>query len=259
MTSSPSLAGRLTIVTGAASGIGEATVGLLAGEGARVIAVDRDEDGLARLAAGRESIVPLVADVTDPALPERLSRTLESIGDPLAGLVNNAGIGRGGMAEETSDAELEQFLAVNLVSAFRLSRFAVGAMRAAGGGAIVNVASIYSIVGATASAGYSASKAALAGLTRQMATDYGPENIRVNAVAPGLIETPLTRERIASETWRRHIFIEQAPLRRVGQPIDVARVIAFLLGDAAGFVTGETVRVDGGWAMGRYPRPEAAR
>jgi NAD(P)-dependent dehydrogenase (short-subunit alcohol dehydrogenase family) len=137
---------------------------------------------------------------------------------------------------------------------FRLPRAAVGAMRGRGG-VILNLASIYSFVGATGSAAYSASKAAVAGITRQMATDYGPEGIRVVALAPGLIETPLTAERILTEAWRRAIFIDQCPLRRVGQPEDIANAAMFLLSDEASFITGEVLRVDGGWTLGRYPRP----
>lgn len=84
--------------------------------------------------------------------------------------------------------------------------------------------------------------------------DYGPDGIRVNAVAPGLIETPLTAERIRTEAWRHEIFVEQSPMRRVGQAQDVAQAIAFLASDEAAFISGESLRVDGGWAMGRYPR-----
>ncbi|MCR4268846.1 SDR family NAD(P)-dependent oxidoreductase [Nitratireductor sp. ZSWI3] len=242
-------AGKTTIVTGAGSGIGRAVAELMAAQGAAVIAVDRDATGLARLP---DAVETLAGDVTDPALPAKLADRLA--GRPLSILVNNAGIGGGGRADETSNEDLLRYFNVNVLSVFALSKFAVAAMRRSGGGAIVNIASIYAIVGATGSAGYSTSKAAVDGMTRQMATDFGPENIRVNAVAPGLIETPLTAERIRNEPWRRQIFIEQAPLRRVGRPEDVAQAIAFLASEEAAFITGATLRVDGGWAVGRYPR-----
>lgn len=246
-------AGKTAVVTGAGSGIGFAIAELMTSQGARVLAVDRDAAGLARLGPGIET---LTADVTDRALPETLR---QSLGDrPLSILVNNAGIGGGGRADETGEEDFRRYFEVNVLALFSLSKFAVSAMREGGGGAIVNIASIYAVVGATASAGYSTSKAAVGGLTRQMATDFGPENIRVNAVAPGLIETPLTVERIRTEAWRRHVFIEQAPLRRVGLPGDVAQAVAFLASDEAGFITGATLRVDGGWAVGRYPRQEDA-
>lgn len=247
---------RIAIVTGAAAGIGRATAELLAGRGARVIAVDRDAAGLQPLAA--QGMTPLAGDVTDPALPDAVGHCVSDLGGPLSVLVNNAGIGGGGRLEDTTDAELSRFLEVNVIGLFRMARFAVRAMQDAGGGSIVNVASIYAELGAQQSAGYSTSKGAVAALTRQMATDYGPQGIRVNAVAPGLIETPMTAERIRTETWRHRIFVEQCPLRRVGQPDDVARAICWLASDEAGFVAGETLRVDGGWGIGRYPREAGA-
>ncbi|MGX1309083.1 NAD(P)-dependent dehydrogenase (short-subunit alcohol dehydrogenase family) [Amorphus suaedae] len=246
------------LVTGAASGIGRATALLLAARGMRVVAVDQDGDGLERLAGDAAGdVFSLVQDVTDPGLETTVSGFLDDRGLGLDVLVNNAGVGGGDVIERTDDAALRRFFEINVISLFRLSRFAVGRMRTTGG-AIVNVASIFAEIGATKSPGYSASKGAVASLTRQLATDYGPYGIRVNAVAPGLIETPLTAERIRTEKWRHQIFIEQAPLRRVGKPEDVARAIAFLAGDEAGFITGETLRIDGGWAMGRYPREETS-
>lgn len=247
------LAGRTALITGAAAGIGRAIALRFAAEGAVVLATDRDAAALCTL--GTAARLQVVGDVTDAALPEQLGAALDGAGLRLDILVNNAGIGRGGMAAETDDAQMRHFLEVNLVALLRLSRFAVGRMRH--GGAILNLASVYAEVGATRSAGYSASKGAVAALTRQMATDYGPEGIRVNALAPGLIETPLTAERIRTETWRRAIFIDQAPLRRVGQPEDVAAAALFLCSDDAAFIAGEVLRVDGGWAMGRFPREGA--
>ncbi|WP_417434366.1 SDR family NAD(P)-dependent oxidoreductase [Hoeflea sp.] len=243
---------KIAVITGAAAGIGRATADLFAARGARVIAVDRDADGLEALADS--GMVTLCADMIDSDLPDAVSEKIATMGGPLAILVNNAGIGGGGRMDQTSDDDVRRHFEVNVLGLFRLARFAVGQMQAAGGGSIVNVASIYAEIGATGSAGYSASKGAVAALTRQMATDYGHDGIRVNAVAPGLIETPLTRERIRNEPWRHKIFVEQSPLQRVGQPNDVARAIAFLASDEAAFVSGEILRVDGGWAMGRYPR-----
>lgn len=252
------MAGRLVdkvaIVTGAGSGIGRAITLAFAREGARVLAVDRDSGGLAetcRLAA--RPVAALEGDVTDPQLPGLLRSTLQALG-PLDILVNNAGIGGGGNVEDTSDDDLRRYLEVNVVGLFRLSRFAIEEMKPRRRGAILNLASVYAVMGASNSAGYSASKGAVASFTRQLATDYGPDGIRVNSVGPGLIETPLTSERIRTQAWRRRIAIDQTPLRRVGQPEDVAAAAVFLCSDEAGFITGELIKVDGGWDMAGYPR-----
>lgn len=247
---------KIALITGAASGIGRATADLFAERGARVIGVDLDAKGLEPLADA--GMTTLCGDMTDDTLPGAVGDILDAMGCPLAILVNNAGIGGGGGLLDTTDDDLRRYMEVNVIGLFRMARFAVGRMRAAGGGNIVNVASIYAEVGAQKSSGYSASKGAVAALTRQMATDFGPDGIRVNAVAPGLIETPLTADRIRTEKWRHKIFVEQSPLRRVGQPSDVARAIAFLASEDAAFVSGETLRVDGGWAIGRYPREAEA-
>ncbi len=254
-----SLAGRTAIVTGAGQGIGEAIALALVAVGARVIAVDCEKSGIAALAAAHpNAITPVVGDVTDTALPEVLGTTLSSLGAEVDILINNAGVARGTHALGTSDDDLQRYFDINVKSVFALSRWAIARMIARKkGGAIVNTASIYALIGAHNSAGYSMSKAAVVGMTRQMATDFGPSGIRVNAVAPGLIETPLTAERIRSEPWRRQVMIEQTPLPRVGAPVDIARAVRFLASDEASFITGQVLTVDGGWAMGRFPRQEA--
>jgi len=250
---------RMAVVTGAASGIGRAIAVRLAGEGATVLGIDRDAAGLASAQAQTtppERLVPMTGDVTDPALPERIHNWLRQHGRVLDILVNNAGIGGGGKATETSDADWARYLDANLTSVFRLSRFAVERMKGRGG-VILNIASVYATVGATRSAAYTSTKAAIAGLTRQMATDYGREGIRVVAIAPGLIETPMTAERNRSDPWRRRILIDQCPLHRAGTPEEVAAAAAFLVSGDASFINGEILRVDGGWAMGRYPPASA--
>lgn len=254
-----SLAGRTAVVTGAGQGIGEAISLALVAVGARVIAVDCEAAGITALAAANPSrITPLVGDVTDASLPNALDAALATSGLEVDILINNAGVARGTHALGTTDDDVQRYFDINVKSIFALSRWAIARMvQRKRGGAIVNTASVYALVGAHNSAGYSMSKAAVVGITRQMATDFGPSGIRINAVAPGLIETPLTAERIRSEPWRRQIMIEQTPLPRVGTPQDIARAVRFLASDEASFITGQVLTVDGGWTIGRFPRQEA--
>ncbi|MGE0424374.1 MAG: SDR family NAD(P)-dependent oxidoreductase [Reyranellaceae bacterium] len=245
---------RVALVTGAGSGIGRATVRKLLAGGARVVATDRDAAGLAEtatLAAAGDRLRTLVQDVTDESAPA------DAVGAAVAGfggldwLVNNAGIGRSTTVSDTADADWDRFMQTNLRSVFRFSRQALGVMQP-GRAAIVHLASVFGLVGYPGSAGYSAAKAAIVGLTHQMAADYGPKGIRVNAVAPGLIETGMTRERLHGDARYRKLMLETTPFTRWGQPEDIANAIAFLLSDEAAFVNGHVLAVDGGWSVTNY-------
>ncbi|MFV0383835.1 SDR family NAD(P)-dependent oxidoreductase [Paracoccus sp. (in: a-proteobacteria)] len=244
---------RTAVVTGAGQGIGIAIVEALTAAGAQVVAIDRTPDGIGALAARNRAVTALRGDVTDPTLTDRLWNRLKEMGGNLHILCNNAGIADGVHALFSRDQDFLLHFHVNVQSLFRLSRWAVARMSGNdGGGAIVNTASIVGHAGLAGSGDHSASKAALTGLTRQMAADFGPDGIRVNAVAPGLIDPAPAIGR----TRQQQLNIDRTALRRAGTPHDVARAVRFLASDEAGFITGQVLAVDGGWSANRFPRQE---
>ncbi|EAR52659.1 Short-chain dehydrogenase/reductase SDR [Oceanicola granulosus HTCC2516] len=238
----------VAIVTGAAAGIGQAIAARLLADGFAVVACDLS--AFADAAEGREDVV---ADIADPETPARLVAAAQRAGR-LAALVNNAGIGGAKAAAETDDASWSRILDVNLGAGFRLARAALPEMIAGGGGSLVNVASVYGQLGFRTTAAYAASKAGIEGLTRQMAVDYGPRGVRANAVAPGLIETALTR-RLLEDPAYRLLMLDGTPLPGPGRPEDVAGAVSFLCSPDARFVSGVTLNVDGGWATTRSRFP----
>ena len=251
-----SLADRAAIVTGAASGIGRATTVRLAADGAHVLAVDRNAEGLAETlelaATGPGRCAAFHGDVTDKGTPAGMVRACrEQLGEVRI-LVNNAGIGASVAAHLTDDDDLDRFLDVNLRALFRCAREAVAAMRGAGGGVIIQIASIFGMVGVPNSSIYSATKAAVIGLTQNMAADYGPGGVRVNAIAPGMILTPMNEDRFRENAWFQDLLLAGTPLGRVGALQDIANAIAFLCSDEASFITGHTLVVDGGWSATRF-------
>jgi NAD(P)-dependent dehydrogenase (short-subunit alcohol dehydrogenase family) len=260
-------AGKVAVVTGGASGIGKATATLIVKEGGSAVVCDCREDAVAAVLGEFADCFPaiegLVADVASAADMERLVRfTVETFGG-LDILVNNAGIQMFGSVVDLGEEDWDRTLAVNLKGAFLASKFAVPEMRKRGGGAIVNVASVHAFATISNRVAYAASKTGLLGLTRAMALDHGPENIRVNVVCPGPVDTPMLRDAWARIHPGRPMpelldeLAELLPVGAVGRPVEVAEMIAYLAGPRSGFVTGGEFKIDGG-VSARYsiaPRP----
>ncbi len=247
------LNGRIAIITGAASGIGLATAKLFVAEGARVFGADLQAfpTDLTALDGFRGVQLDLTEQGADGAV---LDACEKAFGPPDI-LFNNAGIGNARPILDTDDAALARYMAVNLAAPFRLARATVKSMQGRGG-VIINTASVYGMRGAASSSAYGPTKAAIIGLTQQLAVEYGRDGIRVNAIAPGLIATPMTAGRLDANPWFRDQMIGRTPLGHPGTPEDIAQACLFLASDAARFITGVTLPVDGGWsAVGYMPAP----
>jgi 2-hydroxycyclohexanecarboxyl-CoA dehydrogenase len=243
------LEGRTALVTGGASGIGAATARRLAAEGARVAVADVDRDGAAAVASEIDG-EPILMDVADAASARAGVEAAEAALGPLAILVNNAGTDRFAFFVQTDEALWDLVLGVNLRGTIAVTHAVLGGMQRRGGGAIVNVASEAGRVGSQGSVVYSAAKAGVIGFTRAVARESARFNVRVNAVAPGPIETPLLNsapEQLGELGERlKQGMIAATSMQRIGQPEEVAAAIAFLACEDASFVTGQTINVSGG-------------
>jgi NAD(P)-dependent dehydrogenase (short-subunit alcohol dehydrogenase family) len=230
------LEGKVALVTGAASGIGRATAALLARSGARVVASD--------LRAGDDVVA---ADVTDgDAIRAVVARAVETHGR-LDLAANCAGVGGGHAAtHEYPETDFDRIVAINLRGTWLSMRAELEAMLRAGGGAIVNVSSTLGLRGSPFAAPYSASKHGVLGLTKTAALEYAQQGIRVNAVCPGAIDTPMMDETFERFPGFRETLTAYVPMGRMGGPEEVAGAIAWLCSDAASFVTGEALTVEGG-------------
>ncbi len=247
---------QVAIVTGGAQGIGGATARRLASEGATVLIVDLDQaaatQNVATIRASGGLAACLIGDVADPVVIESAVDQAVAQFGKLTILVCNAyngGPGLDGNAVEATATAWDQGMALLVRALFLGAKYAVPQMIAAGGGAIVNIASVHGLLAARRRVVYDTGKAAVIGLTRQLAVDYGPAGIRVNAICPGLIITERGQAAFEADPGRRAYFSEQYPVRRVGQPADIAGVVAFLCSSDAAFMTGQALVVDGGMTI----------
>jgi NAD(P)-dependent dehydrogenase (short-subunit alcohol dehydrogenase family) len=248
---------KCALITGGASGIGRATALLFARRGAAVSVLDVDQAGGQAVVraiveqGGRATFIR--SDVTRAAHCRRaVQRTVDEWGG-IDVLVNNAGIVLRATVLDTTEEEWERVMAVNVKSVFLLSKYAVPFMARAGGGVIVNVASGWGLAGGPRAVAYCASKGAVVNMTRAMALDHGGQNIRVNCICPGDTDTALLRDEARQLGRSEEDFLADAadrPLRRLGEPEDVAQAALYLASDASSFVTGAALVVDGGGLAG---------
>ncbi|MCP1291869.1 MULTISPECIES: 3-oxoacyl-ACP reductase FabG [Chromobacterium] len=243
-----SLQGKVALVTGASRGIGAAIAAALAAEGAVVIGTATSEAGAASIherlsaqgGAGR------VLNVTEAGAIDALVESIEKEFGAIAILVNNAGITRDGLLMRMKDEDWDDIMDTNLKSVFKASKAVLRGMMKARFGRIVNIASVVGVSGNPGQTNYSAAKAGIIGFTKSMAREVGSRNITVNCVAPGFIDTDMTR---ALPEAQRAALVEQIALGRLGDAKDIADATAFLASDRAGYITGQTLHVNGGMLM----------
>ena len=239
---------RVAIVTGAGSGIGQATAQLFAENGARVLAVDLPQTDLAAAHGGVNSIEIWEQSVAEPDGPATIvARAVELFGR-LDILFNNAGISRRALADEQTDEDWQALLDINLTAQFRMAKAAIPHLKESPAGRIIGTASVMARMTDYGLVGYCASKAGVAGMTRSLALDLGKFGITANYIEPGAIVTGMTKDGF-DDPHIAEVWAKKAALRRLGQPIDIARGALFLASDDAGFVTGHGLTVDGGLTL----------
>lgn len=251
------LQGKVAVVTGATGGIGRALVSAFAGEGARVVLVDREAARAAEAAAELGGALAIGCDIADPAAVAEAARQVEAELGGADILINNAAILRPGALESLPVADWEAMLRVNLTGYLIAAQEFGRVMRARGAGALVHIASIAGTQPQPASGAYSPSKAAVLMLSRQLAQEWGPKGVRSNCVSPGLVTTPMSAAFYADPAVkaRREAMV---PLGRIATPDDMAEAALFLASPRASYVTGQEILVDGGLSqglMGLVPRP----
>jgi len=245
----PAISGQVALVTGASRGIGRAIAQLLAERGFRVVGTATSESGAAGICealAAHAGCRGIVLDVTDgDAVGTSIDAVVRDLG-ALHVLVNNAGITRDQLSMRMKDEDWDVVLATNLSAVFRASRAAIRPMMKQRYGRIVNITSVVGASGNAGQANYAAAKAGVAGMTRALAREVGSRGITVNCVAPGFIETDMTR---ALGETQAAALLSQIPLGRLGQPVEIAHAVAFLASAEASYITGTEMHVNGGMLM----------
>jgi meso-butanediol dehydrogenase/(S,S)-butanediol dehydrogenase/diacetyl reductase len=252
MNATPSSGTPVVLVTGASAGIGAAIARRFASGGFRIVAVARRQERLAELSrelSPTTDIETLAADVTAADTPERaIELAMRSFGR-LDCLVNNAGSGKWAPVHETDDGMLNEVIDISLKAPFRFCREALRVMGA--GSSIIQVGSVFGLVGGLNGGIYCAVKAGLIGLTQTLAAQYGANGIRSNLVAPGVIKTDMTKDYWDAPAFQR-INQEMTPFNREGTPADVANTVFFLASDQGSYINGQTLSLDGGWSTTKY-------
>jgi 3-oxoacyl-[acyl-carrier protein] reductase len=239
--------GRVAVVTGAGRGLGAAIAGELAARGAVVVVADVDRDLADATAARLPGASAVAADVTDPSAVNALFDEAARVHSRVDVLVNNAGVGAVAPSEELSPEVWSRTLAVNLTGTFLCAQAAARHMLPAGRGVIVNIASLFGATGMPMRAAYAASKHAVVGLTKVLATEWAGRGIRVVAVEPAYVRTALDDADQVAGGYTTADIERRTPMGRYAQPAEIARVVAFLASDDASYVTGSAIAVDGGW------------
>jgi len=242
------LNGEIALVTGASRGIGAAIAQRLSSDGARVIGTATTAEGAARIgeALGPSGGRGAVLDVASQASIDALIEGIESQEGPVGILCNNAGITRDALLLRMKQEDWDAVLQTNLASVFRLSKAVLRGMMKARKGRIISIASVVGLTGNAGQANYAAAKAGIGGFTKSLAREVGSRNITVNVIAPGFIDTDMTRSLSAEQ---RAGLSTQIPLGRLGLPADIAAAVAFLASAEAAYITGETLNVNGGMHM----------
>jgi 3-oxoacyl-[acyl-carrier protein] reductase len=249
MTETLALANDIALVTGASRGIGQAIAAQLAAAGARVIGTATSETGAAGITAALAARQGrgVVLDVSDGAAIDALIAQLDAAGELPSILVNNAAVTRDGLLLRMKQDDWDQVIATNLSSVFRLSKGCIRRMMKERRGRIINLTSVVGLMGNAGQVNYSAAKAGLIGFTKSLAREVASRGITVNAVAPGFIDTDMTRG-LGEE--QKQALLAQIPVGRLGSVADIAAAVTFLASPAAGYITGQTLSVNGGMYMG---------